>query len=190
MPSLPSNTHRETQTHTHAYTRTHTHTVLTTLYTAPPHSCLSPLGFCEGQLCNHWNELLIRVQAPKHITMHNHWSAATVWMCVMLVYVHEYVKMCQSANVPASQSSVCTWRIKNDCCSFPLWPLHITLQHSLKAGSIGSAGWRFHFSPTSASSSSFLPFIEGKSLRVLMKVKWMKEKGDGWEVITAGSEDA
>lgn len=30
-----------------------------------------------------------------------------------------------------------------------------------------------------------LPFIEGKSLRVLMKVKWMKAKGDGWEVITA-----
>lgn len=97
------------------------------------------------------------------------------WVCLD-------VSVCKGASLTKQHVYM---KRKNDYYSFPLWPLYITLQHSLKAGSIGNAGWRFHFSPTSVSSPSFLPFIEGKSLRVLMKVKWMKAKGDGWEVITA-----
>lgn len=163
---LPAN---PTLVHRHKGTHAHTHS---------PHSCFPPLGDCQGQLCSHWNELLIPVQTPEHITMR---QAIGPSATVRARAISRYACMYMFRRVSIHLSASCIkQRFFTRGWKLLLFFSYVTLViaiYLLAAVSKSTTNWHFRkkipLLPNKCFSLRSFPFIGAKSLLVLMKVKWM-----------------
>lgn len=143
-----------------------------------PHSCFPPLGGCQGQLCSHWNELLIPVQTPEHITMRQAIGpSATVRARAISRYACTYmfrrVSICLSASCIKRRFFTRGWKLL-------LFFSYVTLVIAIYLlAAVSKSTTNCHFRkkipllPNKCFSLRSFPFIGAKSLLVLMKVKWM-----------------
>lgn len=148
------------------------------MHTRTP-SCFPPLGDCQGQLCSHWNELLIPVQTPEHITMR---QAIGPSATVRARAISRYACMYMFRRVSIRLSASCIkQRFFTRGWKWLLFFSYVTLViaiYLLAAVSKSTSNCHFRkkipLLPNKCFSLRSFPFIGAKSLLVLMKVKWMR----------------